>query len=147
FAAAHQATRDGATAHWTAVFTDERDASSLISNPDSVTAGSFVVQIDPRGRLQRFATGASSAPNIEALDNNRAVSLGLDLVRHEFAIDPVAYEFESVARKSPAGVIEMSWTNPLRRYGHVEVIRVNFQGDKILKAERLFGKPPGFTER
>ena len=40
----------------------------------------------------------------------------------------------------------MTWRNPTQRFGHVEQLRVNLQGERIVLVERTFQKPRGYTE-
>ena len=40
----------------------------------------------------------------------------------------------------------MTWRNPTQRFGHVEQLRVNLQGERIVLVERTFQEPRGYTE-
>ena len=40
----------------------------------------------------------------------------------------------------------MTWRNPTPRFGHVEQLRVNLQGERIVLVERTFQEPRGYTE-
>ena len=67
-------------------------------------------------------------------------------MKRTYGIDASAYEFEFIQRSFPAGTVEMTWRNPTPRFGHVEQLRVNLQGERIVLVERTFQEPRGYTE-
>jgi hypothetical protein len=40
----------------------------------------------------------------------------------------------------------MTWRSPAQRFGHVEQLRVNLRGERIVLVERTFQKPRGYSE-
>ena len=138
-AAARDAIRDGAVAVWHAGLTHTRDPE------DSPVAGDFSVELDPRGELVSFTTGASPDP-AAALDRDRGAALGLEALKRAYGIDASGFQFEYIQRAFPGGAVEMTWRNPTPRYGHVEELRVNLHGDRIVRLDREFQKPQGYVE-
>jgi hypothetical protein len=137
--AAREAIRDGAVAYWSAGLTHSRDPD------DEPVQGDFKVNLDPRGQLIGFTTGASPDP-ATAADRDRGAALGFEALKKAFGIDASGYEFEYIQRAFPAGAVEMTWRNPAPRYGHVEQFRVHLRGERVVRIDRSFEKPPGYTE-
>jgi serine/threonine protein kinase len=142
-AAAREAIREGAVAEWRVGVADS-------GNPDgdnqAPPPGSFSVRLSPRGQIAGFVTGTASDSGIAAADRARAIALGLDTLRRTYGIDASAYEFELIQRSFPAGTVEMTWRSPTQRFGHVEQLRVNLQGERIVLVERTFQQPRGYTK-
>ena len=59
----------------------------------------------------------------------KATSIGLEAIKKSFGIDASGYELEVIERSFPAGKTEMTWRSPALKYGHVEQLQVNLQGD------------------
>ena len=142
-AAARDAIREGAVGDWRVGVADSVNPNADDQDPPP---GSFSVRLSPRGQISSFATGTATDSGIAAADRARATALGLDTLRRTYGIDASAYEFELIQRSFPAGTVEMSWRNPAQRFGHVEQLRVNLQGERIVLVERTFQKPRGYTE-
>jgi serine/threonine protein kinase len=142
-AAARDAIREGAVAEWRVRVADPGapDAGDQESSP-----GSFTVRLSPRGQIAGFATGPAPDSAIAAADRARATGLGLDALKKTYGIDASGYESELIQRSFPAGTVEMTWRNPTPRFGHVEQMRVNLQGERIVLVERRFEEPRGYTE-
>ena len=141
-ATAREAIREGAVAEW---HVGVADSGSPNSNDQEPPAGSFSVRLSPRGQVAGFATGTAADSAIAAADRPRAIAVGLDALRKTYGIDASAYELEFIQRSFPAGTVEMTWRNPTQRFGHVEQLRVNLQGERIVLVERTFQKPRGYT--
>jgi hypothetical protein len=141
-AAAHDAIREGAVAEWRVRVADPGTPGG--DNQES--PGRFTVRLSPRGQIAGFATGPAPDPAIAAPDRARALGLGLDALKRTYGIDASAYESEFIQRAFPAGTVEMTWRNPTPRFGHVEQLRVNLQGERIVLVERTFERPRGYTE-
>ena len=93
------------------------------------------------GRLHRPSEPARTGGRLRHRDGSRfghrrrrarprAIGLGLDALKRTYGIDASAYEFEFIQRSFPAGTVEMTWRNPTPRFGHVEQLRVNLQGER-----------------
>ena len=143
-AAALEAVRTGAVAHWEVAFTQTRDANELVGGADP-QEGDYALRLDPAGKIVSFATGVS-ANAAASLVRDHATKIGLETLRRVFTVDASAYELEFVQRAFPAGTVEMRWRNPQRRFGHHEQFRVDLQGERVVRLDRSFEKPPGFTE-
>jgi len=141
-AAAREAIREGAVAEWRVGVADSGSPNGDNQEPPP---GSFSVRLSPRGQIASFATGSAPDSAIAAADRARAMALGLDTLRRTYGIDASAYEFELIQRSFPAGRVEMTWRNPTQRFGHVEQLRVNLQGERVVLVERTFQKPRGYT--
>jgi hypothetical protein len=141
-AAARDAIREGTVAEWRVGVADSGDPDGDNQTPPP---GSFSVRLSPRGQIAGFATGAPPDSAIAAADRDRATALGLDALRKSYGIDASGYEFEFIQRSFPAGTVEMTWRNPTGRFGHVEQLRVNLQGERVVLIERTFQKPRGYT--
>ena len=136
--AAREAIRDGVVAYWAVGLSHSRD-------PDSEPVhGDFKVNLDPRGKLVGFTTGASPDP-AAAADRDRGAALGLEALKKAFGIDASGYQFEYIQRAFPEGAVEMTWRNPAPRYGHIEQFLVHLRGDRVVRLDRTFEKPPGYT--
>ena len=141
-AAARDAIREGAVAEWRVGVADSGNPNGNNQEPPP---GSFSVRLSPRGQIAGFATGTAPDSGIVAAERARAMALGLDTLRKTYGIDASAYEFELIQRSFPAGTVEMTWRNPTQRFGHVEQLRVNLQGERIVLVERTFQQPRGYT--
>ena len=141
--AAREAIREGVVAEWRVGVADSGRPNGNDQNPPP---GSFSVRLSPRGQVTGFATGTAADAALTALDRERAVAVGLDTLKRTYGIDASAYEVEFIQRSFPAGTIEMTWRNPTRRFGHVEQLRVNLRGARIVLVERTLQEPPGYTE-
>jgi serine/threonine protein kinase len=142
-AAAREAIREGAVAEWRVGVADSGSPNSDDQDPPP---GSFSVRLSPRGQIASFATGLAPDSAVAAADRPRAMALGLDALKRTYAADASGYEFELIQRSFPAGTVEMTWRNPLQRFGHVEQFRVNLRGERIVLVERTLQKPHGYTE-
>ena len=143
FAAARDAIREGAVAAWRVRVADPGAPGGGNQGP---APGSFTVRLSPRGQVVSFDTGTAADSAIAAAERTRAIGLGLDALKTTYGIDASAYEFEFIQRSFPAGTVEMTWRNPTPRFGHVEQLRVNLQGERIVLVERTFQEPRGYTE-
>ena len=141
-AAARDAIREGAIAEWRVGVADSVNPNA---NDQEPPAGSFSVRLSPRGQVTGFATGTAPDSAIAAAERARAMALGLDALRKTYGIDASPFELEFIQRSFPAGTVEMTWRNPAPRFGHVEQLRVNLQGERIVLVERTFQKPRGYT--
>jgi hypothetical protein len=141
-AAARDAIREGVVAEWRVGVADSGNPNGNNQEPPS---GSFSVRLSPRGQVTGFATGTAPDSAIAAAERPRAMALGLDALRRTYGIDASAYELEFIQRSFPAGTVEMTWRNPTQRFGHVEQLRANLQGERIVLVERTFQKPRGYT--
>jgi hypothetical protein len=142
-AAAREAIREGAVAEWRVGVADSGDPNGDNQEPPP---GSFSVRLSPRGQIAGFAAGTAQDSAITAADRPRAMALGLDALKRTYGIDASAYEFELIQRSFPASTVEMTWRNPTQRFGHVEQLRVNLRGERIVLVERTFQQPRGYTE-
>ena len=140
--AAREAIREGVVAEWRVGVADSGSPNGDDQEPP---AGSFSVRLSPRGQVASFATGSVPDATVAAADRARAMVLGLDALKKTYGIDASAYEFEFIQRSFPAGTVEMTWRNPTQRFGHVEQLRVNLRGERIVLVERAFEKPQGYT--
>ena len=141
--AAREAIREGAVAEWRVGVADSGNPNGDNQEPPP---GSFSVRLSPRGQIAGFATGTAPDAAIAAVDRARAMAIGLDALKRTYGIDASAYEFEFIQRSFPAGTVEMTWRNPTQRFGHVEQLRVNLRGERIVLVERTFQEPRGYTE-
>ena len=141
-AASREAIREGAVAEWRVGIADSGNPNGDNQEPPP---GSFSVRLSPRGQVAGFATGTAPDSGIAAADRARAMAMGLDTLRKTYGIDASAYEFELIQRSFPAGTVEMTWRNPTQRFGHVEQLRVNLQGERVVLVERTLQKPRGYT--
>ena len=141
-AAARDAIREGAVAEWRVGVADSGNPDGDNQGPPP---GSFSVRLSPRGQTAGFATGTAPDSGIVAAERARAMALGLDTLRRTYGTDASAYEFELIQRSFPAGTVEMTWRNPTQRFGHVEQLRVNLQGERIVLVERTLQQPRGYT--
>ena len=112
----------------------------------SPAPGSFSVRLSPRGQIAGFAAGTAPDAALAAVDRARALAIGLDALKKTYGIDASAFDFEFIQRSFPAGTVEMTWRNPAQRFGHVEQLRVNLRGERIVLVERTFQEPRGYTE-
>ena len=101
-------------------------------------AGDFSVRLDPKGQLVAFATGYATDGAIAHADRGKATSIGLEAIKKSFGIDASGYELEVVERSFPAGKTELTWRSPALKYGHVEQMQVNLQGERLILIERSF---------
>jgi hypothetical protein len=141
--AAREAIREGAVAEWRVGVSD---AGNPNGNDQDPPPGSFSVRLSPRGQVAGFATGSAADAAATAIDRERALAIGVDVLKRTYGIDASAYEVEFIQRSFPAGTVEMTWRNPARRFGHVEQLRVNLRGDRIVLVQRTLQEPPGYTE-
>ena len=79
-----------------------------------------------------------------ARDRAKATAIGLERSRKPTASMRPAYELEVVERSFPAGKTELTWRSQAMKYGHVEQIRVNLQGEKLILIERSLQRPRGY---
>jgi serine/threonine protein kinase len=140
--AAREAIREGAVAEWRVGVADSGDPDGDDEEPPP---GSFSVRLSPRGQVASFAAGSTPDATVAAADRARATALGLDALKKTYGIDASAYEFEFIQRSFPTGTVEMTWRNPTQRFGHVEQLRVNLRGERIVLVVRAFEKPRGYT--
>ena len=139
--AARDAIREGTPmAYWRAGIAHTGDPSGDLEP----AAGDFSVRLDPKGQLVAFATGYATEGTIAHADRSKATSIGLEAIKKSFAIDASGFELEVVARSFPAGKTELTWRSPSLKYGHVEQVQVNLQGDRLIMIERSLQLPRGF---
>jgi hypothetical protein len=137
-AAAREAVRDGApVAYWRAGITHTANPSGGLEP----AAGDYSVRLDPKGQLIAFATGYASEGAITHADRAKATSLGLDAIKKAYGLDAAGYELEVVERAFPAGKTELTWRSTALKYGHVEQLRVNLQGERLIMIERSLQQP------
>ncbi len=142
-AAAREAIREGAPiAYWRAGITHSADPNGGLEP----AAGDYSVRLDPKGQLVAFATGYATDGAVAHADRDKAASIGLEAIRKSFGIDASGFELEVVARSFPAGKTELTWRNPAQKYGRVEQIQVNLQGERLIMIERSLQLPRGFKE-
>jgi hypothetical protein len=141
-AAAREAIRDGAVAEWRVGVADSGSPDGDNQEPPP---GSFSVRLSPRGQIAGFAAGTASDATLVAVDRPRALALGLEALKRTYGIDASGYELELIQRSFPAGTVEMTWRNPTQRFGHVEQLRVNLRGERVVLVERTFQEPRGYT--
>ena len=135
--AARDAIREGApVGHWRAGITHTANPSGGLEPP----AGDFSVRLDPKGQLVAFATGYADG-GITHADRARATTIGLDALKKTYGVDASGYELELVERSFPAGKTEMTWRSKDLKYGHVEQLRVNLQGERLIMIERSLQRP------
>jgi hypothetical protein len=140
--AAREAIREGApVAYWRAGITHTASPSSASLEP---AAGDFAVRLDPKGQLVAFATGYATEGAIPHVDRAKATAIGLDAVKKAYGVDASGYELEIVERSFPAGKTEMTWRSQALKYGHVEQLRVNLQGDRLIMIDRSLQLPRGY---
>jgi hypothetical protein len=136
--AARDAVREGTpVAYWRSGITQTASPSGGLEP----AAGDFSVRLDPRGQLVAFATGYATDGAITHVDRARATAIGLEAIKKSFGIDASAYELEVVERSFPAGKSELTWRSRALKYGHVEQVRVNLQGDRLIMIERSLQRP------
>jgi hypothetical protein len=141
--AARDAVRDGMpVAYWRAGITHTANPSGGLEP----AAGDFSVRLDPRGQLVAFATGYDTNGSIAHADRARATTIGLEAVKKAFGIDASADELEVVERSFPAGKTELTWRSQALKYGHVEQVRVDLQGDRLIMIERSLQQPRGYKD-
>jgi hypothetical protein len=139
--AAHDAVREGTVVgQWRAGITQTASPNGGLEP----AAGDFTVRLDSKGQLVAFATGYATDAGIAHVDRAKATAIGLEAVKKAFAIDASGYEVEVVERSFPAGKTEMTWRSQALKYGHVEQVRVNLQGDRLIMIERSLQTPRGY---
>jgi hypothetical protein len=139
--AAREAVREGtAVGQWRAGITQTASPNGGLEP----AAGDFTVRLDPKGQLVAFATGYATDAGIAHLDRAKATAMGLEAVKKAFDVDASGYELEIVERSFPAGKTEMTWRSQALKYGHVEQLRVNLQGDRLIMIERSLQTPRGY---
>jgi hypothetical protein len=143
-AEAREAVRAGVVAHWAVGASPTRDPNVLVGD-GTPQEGEFAIRLNPNGQIVSFVTGLSQTGGT-VLERDNATQLGLETIRRIYGIDATGYELEYVQRAFPAGTVEMTWRNPVRRFGHVEQIHVHLQSDRMVRVARTFEKPPGYTE-
>ena len=140
---AREAIREGAVAEWRVGVADSRSPDGSDQDPPP---GSFSVRLSPRGQVTGFAAGTAPDTALTALDRERALAAGLDVLKKTYGADASTYELEFIQRSFPAGTVEMTWRNSAGRFGHVEQYRVNLRGERIVLVQRSLQQPPGYTE-
>jgi hypothetical protein len=141
--AARDAIREGTpVAYWRAGITHTASPNGGLEP----AAGDYSVHLDPRGRVVAFATGYATDGAIAHVDRARATSIGLEAVKKTFGIDASGYDLEVVERSFPAGKTELTWRSTAQKYGHVEQLRVNLQGDRLILIERSLQQPRDYKE-
>ena len=149
--AGREAIHDGVVAQWAVGLTQATNPGTLTNDALSglidaePKEGEFAIRMDPRGELTGFLTGVSQAASA-APDRERATALGLETLRRLFKVDASGHQLEYITREFPASTVEMTWRNPVPRFGHIEQLRVNLQGDKVVRADRSFVLPRGYKE-
>jgi hypothetical protein len=139
--AARDAIREGTpVAYWRAGITQTANPSGSLEP----AAGDFTVRLDPKGQLVAFATGYATDGGIAHVDRARATAIGLEAVKKAFGVDASGYELELVERSFPAGKTEMTWRSTALKYAHVEQVRVNLQGERLIMIERSLQTPRGY---
>ena len=115
-----------------------------IERPRALAAGDYAVRLDPKGELVAFATGYATDGTSTHADRAKATSIGLEAIKKAFGIDASGYELEVIERSFPAGKTEMTWRSPATKYGHVEQLQVNLQGEQLILIERSLQRPRGY---
>jgi hypothetical protein len=139
--AARDAIREGTPiAYWRAGITQSANPSGGLEP----APGDYSVRLDPKGQLVAFATGYATDSAIKNAERNQASAIGLEAIKKSFGIDASGFELEVVQRSFPAGKTELTWRSPTLKYGHVEQIRVNLQGDRLIMIERSLQPPRGY---
>jgi hypothetical protein len=141
--AARDAIREGLVGEWRVGITQTNAPGSVGTSP---APGDFGVRLDPRGRVVGLSTNLPEQAGLAAPDRARATELGLEALKKTYGADASGYELELITRAFPAGTVEMTWRNPTQRFGHVEVFRVNLRGERLVRIDREFEKPRGYTE-
>jgi hypothetical protein len=139
--AAREAIREGTpVAYWRAGLTHTASPSGTLEPK----AGDYSVRLDPKGQVVAFATGYAADEAIAHADRSRATAIGLDAIKKTFGVDASGYELEVVERSFPAGKTELTWRSQATKYGHVEQMRINLQGEKLILIERSLQRPRGY---
>ena len=139
--AARDAIREGTpVAYWRAGITHTASPSGSLEPK----AGDYTVRLDPKGQIVAFATGYGTDEGIAHAERAKAIAIGLDAIKKAYGVDASGYEVEVIQRSFPAGKTELTWRSQAIRYAHVEQIRVNLQGDKLILIERSLQRPRGY---
>ena len=85
-----------------------------------------------RGSARRLCHRLCAPMRHRARRSRKATAIGLDAIKKSYGIDASGYELEVVERSFPAGKTELTWRSPAPKYGHVEQIHVNLQGERIM---------------
>ena len=140
--AAREAIREGAPiAQWRAGIWRNANPNTGDLEPEP---GDFNVRLDPRGQLDAFATGYATGTVTHA-ERNKATSIAIEAIKKSYGIDAAAYELEVVERAFPPGKTELIFRNKDLKYGHVEQLTVNLQGEQLIMIDRSYQRPRGYT--
>ena len=139
--AARDAIREGTpVAYWRAGITHTASPSGTLEPK----AGDYSVRLDPKGQVVAFATGYADDQGIAHADRAKAIAIGLEAIKKTYGVDASGYELEVIPRTFPAGKTELTWRSQATKYAHVEQIRVNLQGEKLILIERSLQRPRGY---
>jgi serine/threonine protein kinase len=144
--AARQAVREGKTAVWQVMFSNNSDDVSGGVFFGNVRPGQILVTISPQGQLMSFNSAPQDSGEIPAVDQNQAVAVATEQARRWLAFDPAGYDIEVVSRSAPPGLTEVTWRNPTPVLGHKETVRADIQGTKITRLSRQFTAPQSVRE-
>jgi hypothetical protein len=141
--AAREAIREGTpVAYWRAGLTHTASPSGTLEPK----AGDYSVRLDPKGQVVAFATGFATEDGIAHAERAKAIAIGLDAIKKTFGVDASGYELEVVERSFPAGKTELTWRGQPGKYGRVEQLRINLQGEKLILIERSLQRPRDYQE-
>jgi len=139
--AAREAIREGTpVAYWRAGITHTASPSGSLEPK----AGDYTVRLDPKGQIVAFATGYATEDGIAHAERARAIAIGLEAIKKAYGVDASGYELEVIPRAFPPGKTELTWRSQAMKYGHVEQIHVNLQGEKLILIERSLQRPRGY---
>lgn len=139
--AAREAIREGTpVAYWRAGLTHTASPSGTLEPK----AGDYSVRLDPKGQIVAFATGYADDQGIAHAERTNAIAIGLEAIKKTYGVDASGYELEAIERSFPAGKTELTWRSQATKFGHVEQIRVNLQGEKLILIERSLQRPRGY---
>ena len=139
--AARDAIREGTpVAYWRAGITHTADPSGELEPPPAIIPFASI----PKGELVAFATGYATDGALRTPIARRRRRSASRRSRKPSAIDASGYELEVVERSFPAGKTELTWRSPATKYGHVEQMQVNLQGERLILIERSLQRPRGY---
>ena len=136
--AAREAIRDGTPiAYWRAGITRTAEPSGGLEP----AAGDYSVRLDPKGRLVAFATGYAPMERSRTPIATRRSPSASRRSRKPTGSTRRDTSSKWSQRSFPDGKTELTWRSPTTKYGHVEQIHVNLQGEKVILIERSFERP------
>ena len=140
--AARDAIREGTpVAYWRAGITHTRES---IGQPRTEAPAIIRFASIRRARSSPSPPAMRPTPRIAHADRAKATAIGLDAIKKTYGVDASGYELEVVERSFPAGKTELTWRSQATKYGHVEQLHVNLQGEKLILIERSLQRPRGY---